>query len=67
MRKKHGKNRDAMLLTLCASCARQFYDSPEHTIRRADAGQRFKETCTYCGMKQGYDYTVAHKKGGKPK
>jgi hypothetical protein len=54
-RKTHG---DSMLLTLCAKCAAQFYDSDEHIIRRVNPNQRIKETCCYCSCRQGFDYTV---------
>jgi DNA-directed RNA polymerase subunit RPC12/RpoP len=58
MKNDEKKHSDAMLLTLCARCAAQFYNSDEHIIRRTDMNQKIKETCTYCGFKQGWDYSV---------
>jgi mRNA interferase MazF len=58
---KKSKREDAMLITLCARCAAQFYNSEEHVIRRANPNQKIKETCCYCGCRQGWDYTVARK------
>jgi mRNA interferase MazF len=52
------KNSDIMLLTLCARCATQFYNSGEHIIRRVSPNQKYKKICSYCGQRQGRDYTV---------
>lgn len=58
--KKPRKNRhsDSMLLTLCAQCAAQFYNSPEHVIRRVNPNEKYKETCCYCSYRTGWTYTV---------
>lgn len=58
---------DSMLITLCASCAQQFYDSGGHIIRRSNHAQQIKDTCCYCGRRRGWDYTVEQKKGGAKK
>ena len=47
-----------MLMTLCARCAWQFYESPWHRIRREDPWQIELETCTYCNVRRGYDYII---------
>jgi len=54
-KRSHG---DTMLLTLCARCAAQFYNSPEHIIRRANPNQKEKDTCCYCSCKNGWDFTI---------
>lgn len=50
-----------MVLTLCGTCLRQFILSPEHIVRRIDRTQT-KEPCTYCQVRDGYDYRVTRKK-----
>jgi mRNA interferase MazF len=61
-RKERGKQ-DEMLLCLCTACARQFYNSPEHVIRRANPNQQIKDTCNYCSVRQGFDYLISQMKG----
>jgi len=53
---------DEMLLCLCPTCAAQFYNSPDHIIRRIDPFQDAKEDCSYCNVRKGYDYRVICKK-----
>lgn len=62
--KKKQKNSETLLLTLCAACARQFYNSPEHIVRRVNKNQKIKEPCMYCSNGYGWDYYVSRKKGG---
>jgi len=50
---------DILLMTLCPSCVKQFYDTPGCTVRRADKHQKFKETCMYCNYRNGYDYKIS--------
>jgi len=52
--------RDEMLLSLCAACAQQFYDSPFHRIRRADRKQKYKDSCDYCCYRNGWDFVVTN-------
>lgn len=52
---------DEMVLCLCPTCVRQFIFSPEHIVQRVDRGQ-VKETCTYCSIRDGYDYRIIHRK-----
>jgi mRNA interferase MazF len=62
MRKTRKKNHnDTMLITLCARCAAQFYNSGEHIIRRANPNQQIKEQCCYCSCKSGWDYKVTRR------
>ena len=53
-----------MLLCLCSACAQQFYDSPDHRIRRADYDQVIKDICNFCGTRYGFDFLVTNTKGG---
>lgn len=53
---------EEMTLCLCPVCARQFYNSPDHILRRVDPLQSHKETCTYCNVRNGYDYIIIKKK-----
>lgn len=50
-----------ILMCLCPACAKPFYASEEHYIKRADINQKTKETCMFCNMKQGYDYLIKRK------
>jgi len=52
-----------MLLCLCSTCAQQFYDSPEHRIRRADYEQIIKDKCDFCLSRTGWDFLVTNTKG----
>ena len=53
---------EEMLLCLCPTCASQFYNSPVHVIRRVDPLQRATESCTYCEVRNGYDYRITHRR-----
>ncbi len=62
-KRKRGKNRNGtILLTLCARCAQQFYDSGEHIIRRADPKETIMETCSYCDQRRGWSYTIQNRR-----
>jgi len=52
------EEQDEMTLCLCPTCAAQFYNSPEHIIRRVDPFQDLKDYCTYCQVRKGYDYYI---------
>ena len=53
---------EKLLLCLCQACASQFYYSPEHIIKRVNLNQEIKETCTYCQVREGYDFEITKKK-----
>lgn len=53
---------DEMVLCLCPTCASQFFNSPEHIIRRVNPLQTDKEDCTYCFVRKGVDYRIIKKK-----
>ena len=57
---------EEMVLCLCPTCASQFFNSPDHIIRRVDPLSEVKEDCTYCQVRKGYDYRIirARKKLG---
>ena len=46
------------IMTLCVECSRQFYDSGAYVLKRVDEDQPFKEPCTLCSIRMGYDYEV---------
>ncbi len=50
-----------LILCLCPTCANQFYDSPDYFISRLAPEQIEKDTCTYCHMRQGFDYKIFKK------
>lgn len=45
-------------ITLCSKCLAQFSDIESGTIWRVNMDQTEKESCTYCGIKRGYDYYI---------
>ncbi len=49
---------DEMELCLCPICASQFFNSPEHIIRRVNPLCDVKDDCTYCQVRKGYDYMI---------
>lgn len=61
-RDRRGSQPEEMVLCLCPVCASQFFNSTEHIIRRVDPLKREKDTCTYCEVRQGYDYRVIRRK-----
>lgn len=50
-----------ILMCLCPVCAKPFYESNEHYIKRADGEQKAKERCMFCNVRQGYDYLIRKK------
>lgn len=64
--KERREKPDELVLCLCPTCASQFFNSPDHIIRRVDPLSNVKEDCTYCQVRKGYDYRIirARKKLG---
>ena len=54
-------------MCLCSVCRDQFAGIPGAYLKRVDKEQDIKETCTYCGIRKGYDYRVLHRKVRKEK
>lgn len=50
-----------IFMTLCPLCAKPFYDSDEHYIKRADLHQKIKGDCMFCNVRTGYDYLIRKK------
>jgi mRNA interferase MazF len=48
-----------LLMTLCAACADGYFNCSEYKIRRADYKQQFKEPCTVCNVRTGFDFLVS--------
>lgn len=48
-----------MELTLCPSCAKQFYNAHNTSIHRANYYQLERDICSYCGIRTGWDYIVS--------
>ena len=59
--KQETENRQQMIC-LCATCANAFYNVPTIRIQRVDRYQLVKDTCTYCGVRNGYDYIITPRK-----
>lgn len=47
-----------MTLCLCSTCANNFYGTGDFVIKRINPNALEKDSCTYCGQRQGYDYIV---------
>ena len=50
-----------ILLCLCPVCAKPFYESKEHFIKRMDKNQKIKDLCMFCNTRSGYDYLIRKK------
>ena len=50
------------MICLCATCANAFYNVPTIRIKRVDRYQLVKDCCTYCGVRNGYDYIITPRK-----
>lgn len=50
------KKLEPMLLTLCPTCATQFYNSASYHIKKAQSHQNIKEVCMFCNVRRGVDY-----------
>ena len=50
--------RKSYTITLCPKCRAGFGISGANYIRRANPHQEYKEKCTYCNVRVGYDYVV---------
>jgi mRNA interferase MazF len=50
-----------IVMTLCPVCAKPFYESDEHYIKRADLHQKIKGDCMFCNVRTGYDYLIRKK------
>mgnify|MGYP003207669350 CR=1 FL=1 len=50
-----------LVVSLCRICAGNFYDVPGHYIRRVNPEQRYKDTCMFCNVRNGYDYYIGRK------
>ena len=51
----------ALELCLCSQCAGQFYNSPDHRIKRSDMNQQFTDSCDFCNVRRGFDFLVLNK------
>ena len=52
-------------LTLCPSCAKQFYNAHNTSICRANHYQMERDICSYCSIRTGWDYIVSTASGQK--
>lgn len=57
--------RHSMLLTLCPTCRRNFEETPNKVVIKADYEQKYKDTCCFCNTRNGYDYVVMNAGGAK--
>lgn len=58
-RKRHrGAFGKPIELCLCPVCANAYYLMDDHYIKRVDYNQKYKDTCSMCGVRYGYDYKV---------
>lgn len=58
-RKRHrGAFGKPIELCLCPVCANAYYLMDDHYIKRVDHNQKYKDTCSMCGVRYGFDYKV---------
>ena len=58
-RKRHrGAFGKPIELCLCPVCANAYYLMDDHYIKRVDHNQKYKDTCSMCGVRYGYDYKI---------
>lgn len=57
-----GNTNIPLILSLCYSCANQFYNSGAHFIKWLDPEQEIKETCMYCKVRTGFDFILIERK-----
>lgn len=50
-----------LIICLCRTCAENFYGSGAFVLRRVNADQTEKDTCTYCNSRKGFDYEITRK------
>ena len=51
----------SFIITLCHRCKAEFMNTDENYIRRSNPNQTYKEKCTYCNHRNGYDYEIIPK------
>lgn len=56
------KKSDDLEMCLCPACANAFYETNAYKLIRVDRFQIEKDTCTYCNVRQGYDYIIRKRK-----
>ena len=49
--------KEPLQMTLCGICASEFCSAKKY-LKRVDYNQEYKEVCTYCDVRQGWDYLV---------
>jgi len=49
---------ETYIITLCSTCRAAFDNAGGYHIRRVDPNQADKEKCTYCNVRDGYDYKI---------
>ena len=52
------KHSNAVVMCLCFRCLKSFMRLSDHSVRRVDPYQIFKNPCTYCNNGLGYDYWI---------
>ncbi len=50
-----------LTLCLCSTCANSFYGTGAYSLKRVNPYATEKDSCTYCGKRQGYDYEVVRR------
>lgn len=62
----YGYDFPPLRMTLCPTCANNFYNTDGMKVRRVLPYQMYKDRCNYCNYRDGYDYFIYSKsKGGK--
>lgn len=54
-------------MSLCGTCASNFYHTPGIIIRRTDSCQVARDLCDYCCYRYGYEYDLLSRSSGERK
>ena len=52
------RKRNELIMTLCHTCANNFFESPHYNIYRTDHTQIEKEPCTFCSRGIGFEFEI---------
>ena len=56
---------EKVILSLCSTCAENFYGSGAYFLRRVNPIAVEKELCTYCNQRAGFDYEITPRHKGR--
>ena len=58
VRHEKAEKNNGTVICLCGICKSGFEDVPGLRVRRAPKGSKYKDSCTYCGIRFGFEYLL---------